>query len=97
MKIAALQMVSTPSVERNLDAAAPARSPRRRARAPSCVVAARVLLHHGPKRPRQARGRRGAPATGRSSAMLAEAAREHGVWLVGGTLPLRSGEPSAGR
>ena len=25
--------------------------------------------------------------------MLAEAAREHGLWLIGGTLPLRSPDP----
>ena len=37
-----------------------------------------------------------APGDGPIQAMLAETAREHRLWLVGGTLPLRSGEDGAG-
>lgn len=35
------------------------------------------------------------PGTGPIQAMLAEAARTHGLWLVGGSLPLREGPPAA--
>ena len=88
MKIAAMQMVSTPSVERNLDAArAPARASRR-ATAPSWSSLPEYFCFMGTARPRQAGGRRGArrradPAHARRGGARAR------LWLIGGTLPLR--------
>ena len=88
MKIAAVQMVSTPDVGRNLDAARAAdRAGRGRRRAswwrcPStsaCWAAATATSSRIAER----------PATARSSSCSSSAAREHGVWLVGGTLPMR--------
>jgi predicted amidohydrolase len=34
-----------------------------------------------------------APGDGPIQQMLADAAREHGIWLIGGTLPIRSSDP----
>ena len=93
MKIAAVQMVSTPSVERNLDTA-------RRLIAQAAAEGAQLValpeyfclmglhdtdklavaedLGHGPMQ-----------------SMLSNAARQHGVWLIGGTVPLKT--PAADR
>ena len=91
MKIAALQMVSGASLEANLDSA-------RRLIAQAAAEGARLvalpeyfcfmgradsdklaIAEH--------------PGDGAIQRMLAEAAARHGVWLVGGTLPLRSPDP----
>ena len=88
MKIAAIQTVSTPDVERNLGRRARLVAQRRR-RGRRAGRPARVLLPHGPQR-RDKLAIAEAPATARSSASSPRRAREHGVWLVGGTLPLRS-------
>ena len=90
MKIAALQMVSTPSVERNLDAA---RALLARAAGEGAELA--VLPEYFCIMGRSDRDKLAvaeAPGDGPIQAMLAETAREHRLWLVGGTLPLRSGE-----
>ena len=90
MKIAALQMVSTPSVERNLDAA---RKLLERAALEGAELA--ILPEYFCIMGRSERDKLGvaeALGAGPIQAMLAEAAREYRLWLVGGTLPLRSGE-----
>src|SRR6218665_3023536 len=90
LQIAALQMVSTPSVDRNLETA-------RRLIAEAAGAGAMLggppqdfcfLGHHD--RDKLALG--GAPG-GRIQAMLAEAAKAHGLWVIGGTLPLRCPTP----
>ena len=90
MKIAALQMVSTPSVERNLDAA---RSLVERAVAEGAELL--VLPEYFCLMGRSDRDKLGvaeASGSGPIQSMLAEAARRHRIWLDGGTLPLKSGD-----
>ncbi len=92
MKIAAVQMVSTPDVARNLDAA------RRLVARAAAEGAALVALpeyfcligrHDGDKVAIAERD-----GDGPIQRALADAAREHGVWLIGGTLPIASaGDP----
>ena len=86
MKIAAVQMVSTPSVEINLAAA------RRLIAAAAAGGAALVVLPEyfcfmgrSDRDKLRIAERAG---DGPIQAMLADAARAHGVWLIGGTLPL---------
>ncbi len=87
MKIAALQMVSTPSLERNLDAA-------RRLIAEAATQGAELvglpeyfclIGEHDDDKLRIAE----APGEGPIQAMLAGCAREFGIWIIGGTLPIR--------
>jgi deaminated glutathione amidase len=90
MKIAALQMVSTPDVQRNLEAAR--RLVGAAAREGAALVALPeyfCLMGHA-ERDKLAHAE--VPGAGPIQAMLAQTAREHGVWLIGGTLPLRSDE-----
>jgi nitrilase len=91
MKIAALQMASTPDVARNLEAAA--RLVRQAAQAGASLVAlpeyfCLMGLRDADKLAvAEAPGdQRGGPIQGFLSAL----AREQGVWLVGGTLPVKS-------
>jgi deaminated glutathione amidase len=94
MRIAALQMVSTPDLARNLDAA-------RRLVAQAAADGARLvvlpeyfcLLGQG-ERDKLAVAER--PGEGPIQRMLSAAAREHALWLVGGTLPMRT-DGDAGR
>lgn len=86
MKVAALQMVSTPDVARNLDAAA-----RLVARAAADGARLAVLPEYfcimGMKdRDKLAVAER--DGSGPIQDRLAGLAREHAIWLVGGTLPL---------
>ena len=105
MKIAALQMVSTPDVVRNLEAA-------RRLIAQASAQGAQLValpeyfcllgrhdtdklnvaeapLCEAGERPAAGSGTRWAPI----QQALADAAREHRLWLIGGTLPLRTADP----
>jgi deaminated glutathione amidase len=92
MKIAALQMVSTPSVERNLAAA-------RRLVAQAAASGAELvalpeyfcLMGQGDA---DKLAIAEAPGDGPIQQMLAEAARQHGLWVIGGTLPIRSDDPT---
>ena len=87
MKIAAVQMVSTPSVDRNLEAAR-----RLVARAAAEGAALVVLPEYFCFMGRSDRDKLAvaeAPGDGPIQRLLAESAREHRVWLIGGTLPLR--------
>ena len=98
MKVAALQMVSTPRVAENL---ARARALIAEAAAAGaelvalpeyfCLMGQRdadKLAIAEPLAPAEAAD----PALAPLQAMLAEAARTHGVWVVGGTLPITSHE-----
>ncbi len=87
MKIAAVQMVSTPDVDRNLDAA-------RLLIAQAAATGARLValpeyfcLLGRNDRDKLAVAEQ--PADGPIQQMLSAAAREHALWLVGGTLPMR--------
>jgi len=88
MKIAALQMVSTPSVERNLEVA-------RGLIAAAVAAGARLvaLPEYFCFMGRQDGDKLAiaeAPGDGPIQRMLADAARRHDVWVIGGTLPLQS-------
>ena len=85
--IAALQMVSTPSVERNLDTA-------RRLVAQAAGQGARLVslpeyfcFMGADDRDKLAIAE--APDEGPIQSALAGMARAHGVWIIGGTLPIR--------
>ena len=105
MKIAALQMVSTPDVVRNLEAA-------RRLIGQAAAQGAQLVAlpeyfcllgRHDTDKLNVAEaplckvGERPAPGSGTQRApiqqALADAAREHRLWLIGGTLPLRTADP----
>jgi deaminated glutathione amidase len=86
MKIAAVQMVSTPSVETNLAAA------RRLVGSAAASGAALVVLPEYfcfmGKSDRDKLQVAEPAGEGPIQRMLADTAREHGVWLIGGTLPI---------
>lgn len=91
MKIAAVQMVSGTDVEANLEAA------RRLIATAAAEGAALVALPEYFCFMGSADGDKlaiaEAPGQGPIQRMLSEAAQEHGVWLIGGTLPMRSPDP----
>ena len=87
MKIAAVQMVSTPDVDRNLDEA-------RRLVAEAAAMGARLVALPEyfclmGQRDTDKLAVAEPQGTGPIQQALAEAARTHGVWLVGGTLPVK--------
>ena len=91
MKIAAVQMVSTPDVKRNLEAA-------RRLIAEAAGTGAQLValpeyfcLMGRTERDKLVIAE--ASGAGPIQTMLANAAREHGVWLIGGTLPIATQNP----
>jgi nitrilase len=91
MKIAALQMVSTPDVDRNLQAAG-----RLLAQAADQGVRLAALPEYFCLMGRQDRDKLACAegdGDGPIQQFLAEAARRHGLWLVGGTLPMATGQP----
>ena len=90
MKIAALQMVSTPSVERNLDAARTLLARAAREGAELAILPEYFCIMGRSDRDKLAVAE--APGEGPIQAMLAETARQHRLWLVAGTLPLQSDE-----
>ena len=87
MKIAAVQMCSTPDVARNLDRAA-ARVAEAAAAGAELVTLPEYFCLMG-HRDTDKLAVAEAPGDGPIQAMLAATARRHGVWLAGGTLPLR--------
>jgi nitrilase len=90
MKVAAVQMVSGTRLEDNLAAAARLLA---QAAVQGCELA--VLPEYFCLMGRQDTDKlaaREAPGEGRIQAFLASAAREHGLWIVGGTLPLVAGD-----
>ena len=86
MKIAAVQMVSTPDVARNLEAAK-ALVARAAAEGAELVVLPEYFCLMG-RNDRDKLGVAEHPGSGPIQQMLAQAAKAHGVWLVGGTLPM---------
>ena len=88
MKIAALQMVSTPDLDRNLDAAG--RGIAEAAAAGVRLVALPEYFCLLGRSDRDKLALAEADGQGPIQSFLAEAARRHGLWLVGGTLPMRS-------
>jgi nitrilase len=88
MKIAALQMVSTPEVARNLDAAA--RLIARAAAAGAQLVALPEYFCLMGRRDDDKLGIAEAPGDGPIQRFLSAQAQQHGLWIVGGTLPLRT-------
>ena len=91
MKIAALQMVSTPDVERNLEAARQLVAQAARSGARLVVLPEYFCLMGRSDRDKLAVAE--VAGAGPIQQMLSDAAREHRVWLVGGTLPLRCDDP----
>jgi len=86
VKIAAVQMVSTPSVDENLQTARRLVA-RAAAEGATLVVLPEYFCFMG-KADRDKLAVAEAPGEGPIQRTLAESAREHGVWLIGGTLPL---------
>ena len=93
MKIAAVQMVSTPRVATNLEAARRLVA-RAAGEGAQLVVLPEYFCFMGTSdRDKLAVAER--PGDGPIQQMLAESAREHRVWLIGGTLPLTVDDISA--
>ena len=91
MKIAALQMVSTPDVARNLAAAAGLIA--RAAAAGAQLVALPEYFCLMGRRDDDKLSVAEAPGDGPIQSFLSTQAREHGLWVLGGTLPLRTSSP----
>jgi len=91
MKIAALQMVSTTSVEQNCATAA--RLIAQAARDGAELVALPEYFCVMGRSERDKLAVAETPGDGPIQSMLSDAAREHRVWVIGGTLPLRSSDP----
>ena len=93
MKVAAVQMVSTPAVETNLAAA------RRLVGSAAAAGAGLVVLPEYfcfmGRSDRDKLAIAEPAGAGPIQRMLAESAREHGVWLVGGTLPIAIADASS--
>ena len=87
MKIAALQMVSTPDVGRNVEAAAGLLT--RAAAAGAQLAALPEYFCLLGRRDDDKLAIAEAPGDGPIQRFLAAQARQHGLWIVGGTLPLR--------
>jgi nitrilase len=87
-RIAAVQMVSAPEVARNLEAAG--RLVAQAARAGATIAALPehfcFLGHHDEDKLAIAE----APGDGPIQRWLAQTAKRHGLWLIGGTLPMRA-------
>lgn len=88
MKIAALQMVSTPSVEHNLATAARLIAQAAQAGAQWVALPEYFCLMGHSDRDKLAIAE--APGAGPIQDLLSDAACRHGVWVIGGTLPIRS-------
>lgn len=91
MKIAALQMVSTPDVARNLDAAAELID--EAARGGALLVALPEYFCLLGRRDTDKLAVAEDDGTGPIQQMLAASARRARVWVVGGTLPMRTADP----
>ncbi len=88
MRIAALQTVATPDVQRNLETAGRLIAQAARDGAQLVVLPEYFCFmgHHDRDKLALAE----APGEGPIQSMLAATAKRHAVWVVGGTLPLRS-------
>jgi nitrilase len=86
MKIAALQMVSTPDLDRNLEAAG--RLVARAAADGAALVALPEYFCLLGRRDTDKLALAETPGQGLIQRFLSDAARQHGLWIVGGTLPM---------
>ena len=91
MKIAALQMVSTTNVDQNCASAA--RLIAQAARDGAELVSLPEYFCVMGRSDRDKLAVAETPGDGPIQSMLSDAAREHHVWIIGGTLPLRSPDP----
>jgi deaminated glutathione amidase len=91
MKIAAVQMVSTPDVDHNLDTAA--RLVGQAAAAGAGLVALPEYFCLMGRRDDDKLRVAEAPGEGPIQQGLSALARQHAVWLLGGTVPLQTGMP----
>jgi deaminated glutathione amidase len=91
MKIAALQTVATPDVERNLETAA--RLIGEAARQGAQIAALPEYFCLMGQRDTDKLAIAEAPGDGPIQRFLSTQAREHGLWLIGGTLPMRAATP----
>ena len=91
MKVAAVQMVSTSSVAGNRAAARRLVAQAAHSGAQLVVLPEYFCLMGQRDHDKLAVAE--APGDGPIQQMLASAAREHGLWLIGGTLPLQSSDP----
>jgi len=91
MKIAALQTVSTPDVDRNLETAA--RLIAQAARDGAELAALPEYFCLMGRRDDDKLSVAEAPGRGPIQDFLAAQAKAHGLWLIGGTLPLRTATP----
>jgi len=91
MKIAALQTVSTPDVDRNLEAAA--RLIAQAAREGAELVALPEYFCLMGARDTDKLAAVEGPGAGPIQDFLAAQAQAHGLWLIGGTLPMRAATP----
>ena len=92
VRIAAVQMVSAPEVAPNLEAAA--RLVAEAAAGGARLVALPEYFCVLGRRDTDKVDLREADGAGPLQAFLAEQARRHGVWLIGGTIPLAASRPS---
>jgi nitrilase len=90
MKVAALQMVATPDVDRNLDAAR--RLIAQAAAAGAQLVALPEYFCLMGRRDDDKLAVAETAGDGPIQQALSDAARQHGLWVVGGTLPLRGAD-----
>jgi nitrilase len=91
MKIAAVQMVSGTDVQRNSEAAQRLVGEAARAGAELVALPEYFCLMGRSDRDKLAIAE--APGDGPLQRMLSDTAREHRVWLIGGTLPIRTDDP----
>ncbi len=94
MKIAAVQMVSTPDWPHNRDAAA--RLVGKAAAAGARLVALPEYFCLLGRRDSDKLALAEDPGSGTIQEFLADLAREHALWLVGGTLPVKAGRTDSG-
>jgi deaminated glutathione amidase len=92
MRIAALQMVSTPAVERNLEAAA--RLIAEAALGGAELAALPEYFCLMARRDEDKLAIAEVPGGGPIQAFLAAQAKQHGLWLIGGTLPMQTADPA---
>jgi nitrilase len=95
MKIAALQTVSTPDVGRNLEAAA--RLIAQAAQQGAQLVSLPEYFCLMGRRDSDKLAHAEVPGDGPIQSFLAQQARLHGLWLIGGTLPLCAEAPDRAR
>ena len=91
MKIAAIQMVSGTSAERNRETAWRLIGEAAQGGAELVALPEYFCLMGKSERDKLAIAE--APGAGPLQQMLADAAREHKIWLIGGTLPIRTDDP----